>query len=178
MGGVSTRDRTMNHRSTMTMFDAVTIAAMAHAKAPPRTDGPYIAHPLRVMLRVDGDDARMAALLHDVVEDHADDGWTFDELERRGCPERVLQALRLLTHEKPTGDRSDPNHIALVAEDYAAYIERLAGDPIARAVKLADLADNIGDGSWAEAADAWRRSQFDRYMNARARLEREENPES
>lgn len=168
----------MNDRSTMTMFDAVTIAATAHAKAPPRTEGPYIAHPLRVMLRVDGDAARMAALLHDVVEDHAEDGWTFDELERRGCPDRVLAALRLLTHEKPQGDKRDPEHIALVAQDYADYIERLAADPIARAVKLADLADNIGDGSWADTGDAWRRAQLARYLSARERLEQEENPDA
>ena len=58
----------MNRETTcMNIFDAVTIAAEAHQNDH-RADGPYIAHPVRVMLRVDGEHARMTAMLHDVVE--------------------------------------------------------------------------------------------------------------
>lgn len=165
----------MNDESApMDLFDAVTIAAEAHQTARPRDDGPYIAHPVRVMLRVVGDHARMTALLHDVVEDHAEEGWTFEELDRRGCPAEVLEALRLLTHEKPRGDRDDPVHVQRVKDDYAAYIERLASNSIARSVKLADLADNIGDGIVPEDADTWTRGRLERYLAARERLNRKE----
>ena len=164
----------MNQETTcMNLFDAVTIAAEAH-RNDHRADGPYIAHPVRVMLRVDGDHARMTALLHDVVEDHAADGWTFEELDRRGCPPEVLAALRLLTHQKPQGDRDDPAHIQRVNDDYAAYVDRLASNPTARAVKLADLADNIGDGLVSDDADAWEKGRMARYLAARKRLNKEE----
>ena len=164
----------MNRETTcMNIFDAVTIAAEAHQNDH-RADGPYIAHPVRVMLRVDGEHARMTAMLHDVVEDHADDGWTFEELDRRGCPPAVLAALRLLTHEKPHGDRADPTHIERVNDDYAAYVDRLASNPIARTVKLADLADNIGDGLVSDDADAWEEGRMARYLAARERLNKEE----
>ena len=110
---------------------AIKIAANAHAThAPDKGGAPYILHPLRMMLRMDDDEARMTAVLHDVIEDHEDEGWTFERLGMAGIPESVIEALRCVTRLADD-------------EDYAAFIERAAANPLARAVKLADLEDNM-----------------------------------
>ncbi len=108
-----------------TLERAIALAAQAHAGQRDKEGLCYILHPLRVMLRVEDEQARIVAVLHDTVEDTA---LTLDDLRREGFSEEVLAALALVTH-----DRSEP---------YADYVVRCAGHPIARAVKLADLEDN------------------------------------
>ena len=72
----------------------------------------------------------MTAVLHDVVEDHFHEGWTFDRLLSEGIPQTVVDALKCVTktHED---------------EDYTAFIYRAAANPIAKKVKIADLEDNM-----------------------------------
>jgi (p)ppGpp synthase/HD superfamily hydrolase len=50
---------------------AITLACWAHRgqRYPSPEAEPYILHPLRVMLAVQGSRAQMAAVLHDVIED-------------------------------------------------------------------------------------------------------------
>lgn len=114
---------------TPTLEDAIALAALAHAGQLDKAGQPYILHPLRVMLGVQGTHARMAAVLHDVVEDTP---ITLEDLQRRGFPAEVLQAVQALT--KTPG------------EDRLAAAARAAADPIARLVKLADVADNMDLG--------------------------------
>ncbi len=104
---------------------AVELAARAHAGQKDKAGGPYIFHALRLMLRVSGEAAQMAAVLHDVVEDTA---VTLADLRAEGFPAEVVAAVECLTY------RPD--------EPYADYIIRCSADPIARAVKVADLEDN------------------------------------
>jgi guanosine-3',5'-bis(diphosphate) 3'-pyrophosphohydrolase len=52
-----------------TLEKAIEIAARAHTGQVDKAGQPYILHPIQVMLRVQGEDARIAAVLHDVVED-------------------------------------------------------------------------------------------------------------
>jgi guanosine-3',5'-bis(diphosphate) 3'-pyrophosphohydrolase len=52
-----------------TLERAIAIAAEAHAGQLDKADQPYILHPLRVLLRVSSESERIAAVLHDVVED-------------------------------------------------------------------------------------------------------------
>src|SRR5438477_7402644 len=67
-----------------TLADAIEIAARAHAGQTDKLGGmPYALHPLRVMNRVEGEHAKMAAVLHDVVEDTP---VTADDLRRAGFP--------------------------------------------------------------------------------------------
>ncbi|RCW81589.1 hypothetical protein [Phyllobacterium bourgognense] len=47
---------------------AISIAASAHAAYLADDEEPYIFHPLRVMLALDGEDERMVGVLHDVVD--------------------------------------------------------------------------------------------------------------
>ncbi len=105
---------------------AIEIAATAHAGQLDRSGQPYVLHPLRVMLAVNSEHERMAAVLHDVVEDSA---ITYDDLMREGFPTEVVEAVRALTRAKG-GSRIDAARKAV-------------RNPIARAVKLADVADNM-----------------------------------
>ena len=70
--------------------------------------------------------AKIAAVLHDVVEDSA---WTLDQLREEGFSEEVIHAVDALTHRE--------------GEEYMAYVARAAANPLARLVKLADLEDNM-----------------------------------
>jgi (p)ppGpp synthase/HD superfamily hydrolase len=108
-----------------TMEKALQIAAQAHEGQKDKEGLPYILHPLRVMGRVEGEEAQIVAILHDVVEDTP---VTLDDLRRAGFSEPVLAAVRCVTHQKD--------------EPYADYVVGCKGNATARQVKLADLADN------------------------------------
>jgi (p)ppGpp synthase/HD superfamily hydrolase len=108
-----------------TLERAIAIAAKAHEGQVDKAGAPYILHPLRVMLRVATTEERIAAVLHDVVEDT---DITIDKLQREGFSEAVLRAIESLSK--------------LEGEAYEAFVERAAVDPIGRVVKLADLAEN------------------------------------
>ena len=111
--------------NTSNLETAIRIAVAAHAGQVDKGGAPYVTHPLRLMNEVDGEDAKIVAVLHDVVEDTA---VGIEDLRREGFGERVLAALALVTHRRD--------------EPYADYVVRCKADPVARRVKLADLADN------------------------------------
>ena len=52
-----------------TLERAIEIARKAHEGQSDKGGAPYITHPLRVMERAGPEEAKMAAVLHDVVED-------------------------------------------------------------------------------------------------------------
>lgn len=108
-----------------TLERAIEIAAAAHAGQVDKAGQPYILHPLRVMLRVSSQHERMAAVLHDVVEDTS---VTLAQLAEEGFPPEVVAAVQALTKH--------PGETRLQAAARAAVL------PIARAVKLADNAEN------------------------------------
>jgi (p)ppGpp synthase/HD superfamily hydrolase len=109
-----------------TLEKAIAIAATAHAGQVDKAGQPYILHPLRVMLRVNSDEERIAAVLHDAVEDTP---VTLDELRSQGFSEPIVEAVRALTK--------------LPGESRLAAAERAAANPIAIVVKLADNAENM-----------------------------------
>jgi (p)ppGpp synthase/HD superfamily hydrolase len=108
-----------------TIEGALQIAAKAHEGQKDKEGQPYILHPLRAMMNVEGETAMIVAVLHDVVEDTA---VTLDDLRQAGFSETVLHAVELVTHQKD--------------EPYADYLVRCKANTIARQVKLADLQDN------------------------------------
>lgn len=75
---------------------------------------------------MEGDEAKIVGLLHDVVEDGP--SWSLDRLRLEGFSELIVGAVDAFTHR--TG------------ETYFASINRARANPIARIVKLAYLADN------------------------------------
>lgn len=109
-----------------TLERAIEIAARSHAGQVDKAGVPYILHPLRVMMAVKSPYERMAAVMHDVVEDTS---VTLEELRSHGFAEEVLTAIHALTKTAGEG-RLDA-------------AKRARANPIARAVKLADIADNM-----------------------------------
>lgn len=109
-----------------TLERAIALAAEAHAGMVDKAGAPYILHPLRVMLRVADERARIAAVLHDVVEDTE---WTLERLREEGFDPEVLAAVDALTRRN--------------GEDYYDFCRRAAQHPIARIVKRADIEDNL-----------------------------------
>jgi len=105
------------------------------------------------MLAVALAEEQIAAVLHDLIEDTP---WTLDQLRAQGFTEAVITALDALT-------RRD-------GESYDDFIRRAAMDPIARAVKRADLTDNM-DLSRIEAPTARDHARTEKYRNARALLD-------
>ena len=127
---------------------AILLAVQAHRGQVDRSGAPYILHPLRVMFRVEAENERIAAVLHDVVEDT---DWTLDGLRAEGFPEEVVQAVDCLTRRE--------------GESYDDRVARAAANPIARRVKLADLEDNMDArrlARWSEEDAA----RFERYHRA------------
>ena len=108
-----------------TLERAIALAAIAHEGQIDKAGAPYILHVLRVMLRLTTPEERMAAALHDVVEDC---GWTLDRLRAEGFPEEVIAGIDAVT-------RRD-------SESYEEFVLRAKAHPIGRRVKLADLEDN------------------------------------
>lgn len=104
---------------------AMILAYEAHREQEDRSGVPYVFHPLHLAEQMETEETTVAALLHDVAEDT---DYTLADLREMGFPEPVLEALALLTH--------DP------AVPYLDYVRALKDNPIARAVKLADLTHN------------------------------------
>ncbi|MCU0514813.1 MAG: GTP pyrophosphokinase [Anaerolineae bacterium] len=128
-----------------TLEDAIALALHAHRGQTDRYAMPYILHPLRLLLKMTDDVARMAAVLHDVVEDTP---VTLADLRQAGYPEVVVQAVDALTRRPE--------------EDYMDYVRRAGAHPVARRVKLADLEDNmdVRRMTTVTAADAERLARY------------------
>jgi len=96
--------------------------------------------------------ARMVAALHDVVEDSE---ITIDDLRAAGYGDEVCEAVDALT-------RRD-------GEGYDQMIARVAANPFARAVKIADLEDNMDPARRLPGDHEVQRQQ--KYAAARSQLE-------
>ena len=112
----------------MNLERAIEIAVSAHKGVFDKGGNPYILHPLRVMMLLTTKDEKIVGVLHDVVEDSED--WDFDKLKAEGFSDTVLDSLRSVT--KFSED-----------EDYDAFIQRGLDNSIGRAVKIADIRDNL-----------------------------------
>lgn len=110
---------------------ALKIAVEAHEGQVDRDDEAYILHPLTVGLMGKTDEERCAGFLHDVLEDT---DYTVEMLEEAGIPDGVINALKLLTHDKDT-----------LYYDYVQHIID-SHNPIALRVKYNDLQHNYERG--------------------------------
>jgi (p)ppGpp synthase/HD superfamily hydrolase len=110
-----------------TLERAIAIAAEAHAGQVDKAGAPYVLHPLRIMLALSTNDERTVAVLHDVVEDCP--AWPIERLRGEGFPPRILEAIEAVTKRE--------------GETYEDFVKRAADSRIGRAVKLADLHDNL-----------------------------------
>lgn len=145
---------------------AIAIAVTAHLGVTDKAGAPYILHPLRVMMAVEGEDAKTVAMLHDVVEDCPD--WSFDRLAGEGFSEKVLDGLRAVT--KLPSEEDSPDDIPSAKRDrYLAFVRRAAANPIGRMVKLADLNDNLDVSRLGIVTEKDAR-RLSKYLEARALL--------
>lgn len=116
-----------------TLEQSLKIAVEAHTGQVDMAGQPYVFHPIRMALRLDDEDEKIVALLHDVVEDCK--GWTFDRIAAHGFEPHIVEALQSVTKDIGS-DLSDE-------QVYMDFIRRAAANPIGIAVKRADLMDNL-----------------------------------
>ena len=110
-----------------TLQRAIEIATEAHKGQYDKAGNDYIGHPLRVMEMGKTENEKIVGVLHDVVEDT---DWTFEALAAEGFSEEVIAALRCVTKLSEN-------------ENYDDFIERVKKNPLAVAVKINDLSDNM-----------------------------------
>ena len=134
---------------------AMRLCYAAHKDQCDKSGIPYVFHPIHLAEQMTDEDTTTVALLHDVVEDTP---YTFEDLTAMGFPERIIDALRLLTHgpEVP----------------YLEYVAALKHNPIARAVKLADLRHN-SDLTRLDQVDRRALDRVEKYRTAMTLLEAE-----
>ena len=107
------------------LHDAITLARTAHAGQVDKLGVAYIYHPLAVMQRVSGTDAKIVAVLHDVVEDT---DVTLDDLHVLSFSEEIVAAVDAATKVK--GESLDES------------MARVKASPLALIVKRADISHN------------------------------------
>ena len=110
-----------------TLERAIEIATQAHEGQVDKAGNAYIGHPLRVMAMGKNEQEKIAGVLHDIVEDTP---WTFEMLEAEGFAPEIIAALKCVTKISEN-------------EDYDNFIERVKKNPLAVAVKINDLTDNM-----------------------------------
>ena len=142
-----------------TLERAIAIAAEAHASQTDKAGEPYLLHVMRVVLGVRSEKERIVAALHDVVEDDPDENGR--RIMVAPWPADILAAIDAITHRK--------------GEPYDGYIERVASNPLARAVKLADLADNM-DTSRLPVKDQRTEDTMSRWWKYKQAAERLSRP--
>lgn len=129
---------------------ALKLCFEAHRDQVDKTDMPYVFHPFHLAEQMTDELTTVCALLHDVVEDT---DYTISDLTEMGFPKEVTDAIALLTH--------DP------AVPYMDYVARAAKNPIARAVKIADLKHNSDlTRMEPDEIDEWALRRNEKYKRA------------
>ena len=110
---------------TKKTIKAINFCYRSHNKQRDKNGVPYVFHPFHVAEQMTSEASTIVALLHDVVEDTK---YTLDDIAALGFGKEIVEAVALMTHEKDV--------------PYMDYVAKLKDNPIAREVKLADLAHN------------------------------------
>lgn len=127
---------------------AMRVCFAAHREQLDKAGLPYVLHPLHVAESMNDELSTVCALLHDVVEDT---DITLTALGEMGFPSPVLDVLALLTRQEDV--------------PYMDYIKKIATNPVARQVKLADLAHNC-DLSRLDIIDEVALTRREKYLDA------------
>lgn len=119
-------------KKEMLLVKAEEVATYAHEGQTDKGGHPYIEHPRRVAARLKTIDQKIVGFLHDVVEDTKGiEGKeiTLEDLRNMGFPAYIVDAVDAITKRKK--------------ESYDQYLYRVFQNDLARAVKLADIAENM-----------------------------------
>jgi len=104
---------------------AISIAAEAFSEITDRGGEPYILHCLWVMHRVDTNEEKQAAVLHDLIEDTP---WTLNDLASEGLSGNVIKLIDNLTKRE--------------GESYDKFIVRVTADCSSMKIKKMDIRHN------------------------------------
>ena len=127
---------------------AIKLMFEAHKDQLDKSGLPYVFHPFHLAEQMEDETTAVVALLHDVVEDT---DCSIEDIEAMGFGKEVCDALRLLTH-----DKSVP---------YMDYVRRIKENPVAAAVKTADLRHN-SDLSRLDSVSAADKERVEKYREA------------
>ncbi len=132
---------------------ALKLCFEAHKEQVDKSGIPYVFHPFHLAEQMETEETTVVALLHDVVEDT---GYTLEDISRMGFGKDITDALALLTHADEV--------------PYMDYVAKIKENPIAKAVKLADLRHN-SDLSRLDEVTEKALERREKYLAARKLLE-------
>lgn len=128
---------------------ALKLCFAAHKRQKDKSGMPYVFHPFHLAEQMQTEETTIVALLHDVVEDTK---YTLKDIAKKGFSEEILTAISLLTHDDDS-------------VKYMDYVRAIKDNPIARAVKLADLKHN-SDLTRLEVVDEKALERRNKYLEA------------
>ncbi len=132
---------------------AMKLCFEAHRDQVDKAGMPYVFHPFHLAEQMEDEVTTVVALLHDVVEDT---DHTIEDIRDMGFGDEVVDALSLLTHTPDV--------------PYMDYVMQIKNNPIARAVKLADLTHN-SDLTRLDEVDEYALARNEKYKKAKELLE-------
>lgn len=132
---------------------AMKLCFEAHKEQVDKTGIPYVFHPIHLAEQMTTEETTVVALLHDLLEDT---DYTAEDLAELGFSKAVINAVSLMTHAEGV--------------DYFDYVAAIKKNPIARAVKLADLRHN-SDLSRLDTVDEKALRRREKYQKALKLLE-------
>ncbi len=132
---------------------ALKLCFEAHKNQVDKSGMPYVFHPFHLAEQMTDEPTTIVALLHDVVEDT---DCTLDDLHNMGFSAEVVDAISLMTHDETV--------------PYMDYVAQIKQNPIAKAVKLADLRHN-SDLTRLDVVDEKALERVEKYQRAIESLE-------
>lgn len=132
---------------------ALKLCFAAHKEQLDKCGIPYVFHPFHLAEQMQTEETTIVALLHDVVEDT---DYTLEDITAMGFDPVITDALALLTHSKDVA--------------YMDYVRAIKDNPVAKAVKLADLKHN-SDLSRLDIVDEKALARREKYLKALELLE-------
>ena len=132
---------------------ALKLCFEAHKEQYDKSGLPYVFHPFHLAEQMDTEETTIVALLHDLVEDT---DYTIEALVDMGFDKSITDAIALMTHA---------DNVA-----YMDYVRAIKDNPIAKAVKLADLKHN-SDLTRLDTIDEKALSRREKYLKAIAILQ-------
>ena len=132
---------------------ALKLCFEAHKEQVDKSGMPYVFHPFHLAEQMNTEETTIVALLHDLVEDT---DYTIGDLVDMGFDKSITDAIALMTHDDNV--------------EYMVYVRMIKENPIAKAVKLADLKHN-SDLTRLDNIDEKALSRREKYLKAIAILE-------
>ena len=127
---------------------ALKLCFEAHKDQTDKSGMPYVFHPFHLAEQMTDEKTTVVALLHDVIEDTE---YSLEGLKNMGFSDDILSAVAFMTHADGV--------------PYMEYVARIKTNPIAKAVKLADLRHN-SDLSRLDVVTARDRERVEKYKKA------------